>query len=283
MHLSKYVKNKSVYKIILMFISLMISALVYNLLLVPINLVTGGSGGVAIITDYLYKIDPSTMIMIISIACLILSYMYLGTKVTAGTAIASILYPILVKLTSPITNYIIIDYSDMLVISIFAGVLYGFSNGLMYKTGYTNGGFTIISMILYKYLKIPIATSSTIINGIIVIISAAFFGWTNAMYAIILLYINSIIVNKVLLGISNNKAFYIITTEPNDIKEYIIKTLKHSVTVFDVKGGFLEKKRKVLLTVIPSNEYYRLKEGIKLIDESAFCVVTDSYEVVGGK
>ena len=92
-----------------------------------------------------------------------------------------------------------------------------------------------------------------------------------------------IILNKVLLGISNNKAFYIITTEDKKIKEYIINELKHSVTVFDVKGGFLEKKRNVLLTVIPSREYFKVTEGIKLIDKDAFFVATDAYEVVGGR
>ena len=67
------------------------------------------------------------------------------------------------------------------------------------------------------------------------------------------------------------------------IKEYIIKHLHHNVTIFDVKGGFLEKKRKVLLSVIPSREYYKVTEGIKAIDKEAFFVVTDSYEVIGGK
>ena len=89
--------------------------------------------------------------------------------------------------------------------------------------------------------------------------------------------------DKVLLGISNNKAFYIITSEEEQIKKYIIEHLHHNVTTFDVKGGFLEKKRKVLLSIIPSREYYRVTEGIKNIDNKAFFVVTDSYEVIGGK
>ena len=75
----------------------------------------------------------------------------------------------------------------------------------------------------------------------------------------------------------------IITSEEDKIREYIIKTLGHSVTVFDVKGGFLNKKHKVVLTVVPTREYYRVTEGIKTIDKDAFFVVTDSYEVVGGK
>lgn len=277
-------KYKNVGKRIAMLIfSLFFSAIVYNLFLLPVNLVTGGSGGIATITKYVYEIDPALMILIVSLICALLSLMYLGTRVTAVTVLASILYPFFVEITEPLVNIVKINYSDMFIITIFAGVLNGIANGLMYKTGYNNGGLPVISQILEKYYKIPIATTSAIINTTIVLIGGIFFEWTNVMYAIILIYLNTIIINKVLLGISNNKAFYIITSEEQEIKDYIIKTLDHSVTVFDVKGGFLNKKHKVVLTVIPTREYYRVTEGIKAIDKEAFFVVTDAYEVVGGK
>ncbi len=275
--------KKKVYRITVMVISLLLSALVYNIFLLPLNLVSGGSNGIAIITKHIYQIEPAIMILIISISCIILSLMYLGFERTSGTIIASLLYPLFIKITVPIANLITIDLQDIFIIIIFAGVLSGIANGLMYKTGYSSGGLPIISQILYKYFKIPIAKSSLFMNIIIVIIGAIFFGTTNAMYAIILLYINSIVLDKVLLGISSNKAFYIITSEDKVIKDYIINDLGHSVTTFDVKGGFLEKKRQVLLTVIPTREYYKVTEGIKLLDKNAFFVVTDSYEVVGGK
>ena len=277
-------KYKNVGKRIAMLIfSLFFSAIVYNLFLLPINLVTGGSGGIATITNYVYGIDPALMILIVSLICALLSFMYLGTRVTAVTILASIIYPFFVEITEPLVNIVKIDYSDMFIITIFAGVLNGIANGLMYKTGYNNGGLPVISQILEKYYKIPIATTSAIINITVVLIGGVFFGWTNVMYAIILIYLNTIIINKVLLGISNNKAFYIITSEEKEIKDYIIKTLDHSVTIFDVKGGFLNKKNKVVLTVVPTREYYRVTEGIKAIDKDAFFVVTDAYEVVGGK
>lgn len=275
--------KKKVYRITVMVISLLLSALVYNIFLLPLNLVSGGSNGIAIITKHIYQIEPAIMILIISISCIILSLMYLGFERTSGTIIASLLYPLFIKITVPIANLITIDLQDIFIIIIFAGVFSGIANGLMYKTGYSSGGLPIISQILYKYLKIPIAKSSLFMNIIIVIIGAMFFGTTNAMYAIILLYINSIVLDKVLLGISSNKAFYIITSEDKVIKDYIINDLGHSVTTFDVKGGFLEKKRQVLLTAIPTREYYKVTEGIKLLDKNAFFVVTDSYEVVGGK
>lgn len=277
-------KYKNVGKRIAMLIfSLFFSAIVYNLFLLPVNLVTGGSGGIATITNYVYGIDPALMILIVSLICALLSFMYLGTRVTAVTILASIIYPFFVEITESLVNIVKIHYSDMFIITIFAGVLNGIANGLMYKTGYNNGGLPVISQILEKYYKIPIATTSAIINITVVLIGGVFFGWTNVMYAIILIYLNTIIINKVLLGISNNKAFYIITSEEKEIKDYIIKTLDHSVTIFDVKGGFLNKKNKVVLTVVPTREYYRVTEGIKAIDKDAFFVVTDAYEVVGGK
>ena len=278
------IKKKKVGKrITMLVVSLFFSAIVYNLFLLPVNLVTGGAGGIATITNYVYGIDPALMILIISITCALLSLMYLGPEVTAVTILASVLYPFFVKITEPLTDIIQMDYSDMFTITLFAGVLNGIANGIMYKTGYNNGGLPVISQILEKYCKIPIAKTSAVINITVVLIGGVFFGSTNVMYAIILIYLNSIIINKVLLGISNNKAFYIITSEEDQIKNYIIRTLGHSVTGFDVKGGFLNKKNKVVLTVVPSREYYRVTEGIKIIDKDAFFVVTDAYEVVGAK
>ena len=276
-------KKKKLYRILLMGASLLVTAILYNVFLLPLSLVTGGTNGFATITHYLYGINPAIMLLLLSIACAILSLMYLGPKRTAGTLVASVVYPLLVQLTSPLTALISQSNTDMLLMVLFAGVLSGIANGLMYKTGYSNGGFPVISQILFEEKQIPVGKSSLAINITIVIVGAYFFGITNALYAIIFLYINSIVLDKVLLGISNNKAFYIITEEEKKVKEYIIKTLNHNVTTFEVKGGFLDKNRKVILTVIPSREYYRVTEGIKEIDKDAFFVVTDSYTVEGAK
>lgn len=276
-------KEKILSRYAMLMVSLFLSAIVYNLFLLPINLVTGGSGGIATITKYVYDIDPALMILLISIACGIISLFYLGVEVTVASVGAIIIYPIFVKITAPITDLIFINYNDLFIVTIYGAVLGGIANGLMYKSGYNSGGLPVISQIMKKYYNIPIATTSGIMNSIVVIIGALFFGWTKAMYALILVYINSLVINKILLGISNNKAFYIITSQTEAVKDYIITTLHHSVTIFDVKGGLLGKKENVMLTVIPTNEYYRVTEGIKMIDSKAFFVVTDAYEVIGGQ
>ena len=276
-------KNKKLYRILLITCSLIISAFVYNIFLLPLNLVTGGTNGIATITYYLYGYNPAVIIFLLSIACLILSYMYLGREKTRGTVVACIAYPLLVEIVSLLFKNTLFDKTDMLVLIIFAGVLNGISNGLMYKSGYSNGGFPIISQILFEKFKYPVVKSSFIMNAIIVGIGASFFGITSALYAIIFLYINSLVLDRVLLGISNNKAFYIITDKDKEIKDYIIKQLNHTVTIFDVKGGFLNHHKDVMLTVVPSRDYYKLTEGIKAIDPSVFFVVTDSYQVEGAK
>lgn len=279
-------KNKAkekIYRIFLITISLILSAFVYNLFLLPLSIVSGGTSSIGTIVYYLYNIDPSITILIVSLICAVLGFMYLGKERTTGTILACIAYPIVVEITSKLTGLIPIDTTDTLLIVLVAAVLGGIANGLMYKSGYSSGGLPIISQVLYEKLRISIAKSSFAINAILVMIGAYFFGLTNALYAIIYLYIYSIITDKVLLGISNNKAFYIITDKEKEVKEYIFETLKHTVTTFDVKGGMLESKRKVILTVIPSREYYRLTEGIKNIDKDAFFVVTDSYQVEGAK
>jgi uncharacterized membrane-anchored protein YitT (DUF2179 family) len=281
--LTKITKKKKIKRIFLMSISLLLSAVLYNVFLLPLNLVTGGTNGIATITNYVYGINPALMILILSVACAIFSLMYLGVKRTLGTLVASIVYPLLVHLTSPLNNIMSGEPVDVLLMVLFAGVISGVANGLMYKTGYSNGGFPVVSQVLFEKKHISVAKSSLVINVSIVLVGALFFGTTNALYAIIFLYINNIILDKVLLGINNNKAFYIITKEEEKIKKYIIKTLGHNVTTFEVKGGYLDKNRKVIFSVIPSGEYYKLTEGIKEIDDTAFFVVTDSYQVEGAK
>ncbi len=276
-------KQKIIRRILIMTFALFLSALVFNILLIPTHLTIGGTAGVAIITDNLFGVSPAIVLFCISFVALILGIIFLEKDKILGAAIGTVLYPLFVELTSDFSSLISIASDDLFIFVIFIGALLGLANGLIYKSGLSAGGLPLISQIVYKYYRVPISKTNLVMNAVIILIGGFFLGWDKAMYAIIIIYIDSIIIDKVLLGISTNKAFYIITSEEVKIKEYIINEMKHSVTIFDVKGAFLEKKRKVLLTVIPSREYFKVTEGIKLIDENAFFLVTDAYQVEGGK
>ena len=120
-------------------------------------------------------------------------------------------------------------------------------------------------------------------DGLIVLCSGLFFGINSMLYSIIILYIISLMSDRVVLGISGNKMFYIVTKKDEEVREYILKYLHHGVTIFKGKGGYDRKEENVLMAVLPTKDYYRLKEGINEIDKDAFFIVTDSYEVFGGE
>lgn len=276
-------KSKLWYRYLVLLFSLLLSAFVFNIFLYPTNLVTGGMNGVAIIVNHLIDIDPALIILFGSIILLAISYIFLGIDQTAASLIATLIYPLFVSITEPISRLIIIDTSDLILISLIVGILLGITNGLMYKVGFSNGGLNIISQIMYKYFRISLGKTTMIINFIVVLIGGIYFGFNMMLYAFIIVYITSFVIDKVILGISANKAFYITTSKDEEVKDYLINNLHHTVTIFDVKGGFLQKKRKVLLAVVPTRDYFRLKEGITEIDNNAFFVVTDAYEVKGGE
>lgn len=258
-------------------------AVSYNLFLAPNNIVAGGVGGFAIIINYLTGIENFIVILIADALLLILSYFLLGKKKTKATILGSILFPLFVSLTSDIGRIIEIDTNQLLLISVFGGVVYGFGAGMIYKAGFTTGGTDIINQIISKYLKISMGNSMLYCDGTIVLLTAFVFGPTHFMYSIIVLYVISFMSDRVILGVSDSKAFYIVTQEESKIKEYIIKYLNHGVTVFNAKGGYAKENQTVLVCVLPTKDYYKLKEGIHEIDPNSFFVVTDAYEVFGGE
>ena len=274
-------KNKKWSSFIIINIALIISAICYNVLLLPMNIVSGGTGGVATILKTALNIDPSVSLLVLAIACLIICYIFLGKETTLASTYISIIYPLYVKMTGFMVDLFIIRKADIFVIAIFAGIISGIASGLIYKQGYNSGGFSIISQILFEKFKIPVAKTTLVMNTTIVLVASLYFGIVKAMYAIIYLYISSYVIDKVILGVSKNKAFFIVTTEADKISSYIIDVLNHGTTEFGVKGGILEKKKDVVLVVIPTKDYYKVKEGVRMIDSKAFFVATDSYEVKG--
>ena len=258
-------------------------AIAYNVFLASNDIVPGGVGGIAIILKDLFNFENSVTILVIGLFLLIASYFTLGKEKTTGSIMGALLFPLLVELTKYINVWLEIDTSQMILSTVFGGVLYGFGTGMVFKAGFTTGGTDILKQIITKYFKVSIGKSGLICDGIIVFSSALVFGVNNLLYSIVVLYIISVMSDKVILGISDSKAFYIITDKEKEIKEYILRSLNHGVTVFNAKGGFAKERENVLMCVLPTKDYFKLKEGIRQIDKEAFFVVTDAYEVFGGE
>lgn len=256
---------------------LFIEAFAYNVFFLKYNLVYGGSGGIAtLVQEYL---DPSMTMVIIAIISLTLSFIFLGKDFALNSLVGSILLPIFVKLTEDFS--ISIPADDIMLIVICGAVINGFGNGITSKTGFSTGGIDSIVHILVKKCKMSFGRAFLLVNGLIVLLSGYIYGWRIILYAVIILYIMNIITDKVVLGISENKTFFIVTHEEERIRRYLLGNLSSGITVLDAHGGYTNSKTKVIMVVIPSSEYFKAREGILEIDPNAFLTICDSYQVYG--
>ena len=258
-------------------------ALAFNLFYAPNEIVAGGVSGISIILKHVFGFNQSYVIFIGNILLLILSYFVLGKETTKMSILGSILFPIFVNLTQGLSTYVSFQQSELLLVAIFGGLLQGTGAGLIFRAGFSTGGTDILDMIVSRKLKMSMGSSILFVEGIIVASGFFVFGFNRLIYAIIVLYLISLATDRVLLGISDSKAFYIITEKDKKVKDFILKEMKHGVTVFEATGGYDNEEKNVLMCVIPTKEYYVLKEGIHAIDKNAFFVVTDSYQVIGGE
>lgn len=281
--MKKVIKQKiRVKELIEFIIGCFLVALAFNLFMSPNNLVAGGVSGFSLILKHFFGLNPSTIISVANVFLIILSFLVLGKEKTKATILGSILFPIFVSLTEHLSTYISFKESEMILIAVFGGVLQGLGAGLIFRAGYSTGGTDILNMIVSKIFKISLGNSMLFTDGTIIVIGAFVFGFNHLMYSLIILYLISTLTDKVVLGISDSKAFYIITSKEKEVKDFVINELKHGVTEFNAKGGYNSENQTVLMSVVPTREYYKLKEGIHNIDKNAFFVAMDSYEVKGG-
>ena len=260
-------------------IGVLIYALAYNVFFFNNNIVYGGVSGISIITKKI--IDPSVMIMILNAFMLLLSLIFLGKKQTLNSFIGSMLFPIFVKLTANAGSNINIDNSNLLLIAVVGGVCVGFAAGIVFKSGFTTGGTDILNQIVSKYFKVSIGTAVLATDGIIAFIGGFFFGWTKVLYALIILYIINIMVDKVVLGISGNKAVYITTNYDDDVCDYLMNEMKLGITLIETRGGYTNKKDQLIMCVVPNNEYFKVREGVEYLDPNSTILVTDAYQALG--
>lgn len=264
-------------------IGLLLISISFNLFLLPNNIVFGGVSGISIITKEIFGWNPTTVISIGSLLLLVVSFLVLGREQTTGSILGSLLFPIFVQVTENIGQLLPIGEIEILLAILFGSVIYGIGAGLVFKAGFTTGGTDIINQIISRYAKVSMGSAMLMSDGLIVLSGVTVFGINKLMYAIIVVYLIGMLTDRVLLGISDSKAFYIIAEKEEEIRNYVLNELGHGVTIFDAKGGYTKEKEKLLLCVVPTNEYYRLKEGIREIDKKAFFVVMDAYEVFGGE
>lgn len=260
-------------------------AMCYHLFLLPNEFITGGTNGLAIIFNKLFNIDPTVFLYISRIVLLIISFICLGYKKTLPIVLGSLLYPIMVTITEPIALALLkyINTSQVLISVVITGFLYGASSALIYKSGFTTGGGDVIMELIKKYAKVSTSVANFSYSFIILLMGAFVFGFESFIYSVIILLISNHFIDKITLGVSLSKVFFIYTNKLSEVKKVITEEYDSGVTILQSKQEFLHKKGEILMVAVSNLDCYRLRNRILELDPNAFFVINDCYEVNGGK
>lgn len=276
--LVKKVKKKALLKKYTIFcLAMLVGAINFNILIKPSKIVAGGVNGLAILFEDFIHIPPSLFIFIFSGGILLISIFTLGITKASSILLFTIIYPAFVKITSPISSFLYIDNSDLFIYSILIGITTGIVNGVCYRIGLGAGPLPLISQIIHKYTKQSLGKITFLINATIIIVSGYKYGIEKLIYALIIIYVNSQIIDKILFGFSSNKLIYIFSSKQASIEECLIneKNTYQLIPVKDVHSNF---QKSLILVSIKTSKYPTLKDKLTKMDENLLIITLDLYE-----
>ena len=258
-------------------IGCVLGAIAYPMFLVPNDIAPGGLTGIATILHALFGTPVGTVSLLLNIPLFLLGYHAMGRVFVLRSLVATVLFSLFIDwLPIPaITN-------DMLLGSVFGGVLMGFGLGLILRGGATTGGSDMVArMVHMRFQHISVGAFLFFIDFCVVLAAGFFIRVESAMYAFISIYIGSRVIDLVVQGVDRQKACYVITAQLEIVKNKLMYELGRGLTILEARGGFRGEERPVLLCIVSAQEVSRLKTIVRLEDERAFVFITDAYEVLG--
>ena len=285
MFLNKGLRTVNVYEqyaMITLGIVLMVAGFYY--FLIPADLVAGGVSGFGLVLNELLGWTISFVVFVMNMFFLVLAFLLLGRKVFLRSIYGSILFPFVLFLFESFAPILNIE-NDFILGAVFGGGLLGLGFGYVLKYGGTSGGTDIPIKILNQRLKLPISTGIYLIDGLIIISGVIAFydvhGVTTGLYALITMFISGKVADMVVIGSDSKKAVQIITDHPKEIKQAVFASILRGITEVPIKGGYTNKQKTMLISVITKQEYYTLKNIVASIDPTAFLYVTQATEIHG--
>lgn len=266
--------------IILIFIGCIIASIGINMFLAQAKLLSGGATGLALILQYLTGFKAGYSVFLINFPLFIISYIKLSRQFTFYSAIGMLSLSITLLLTEKLPIYVNVD--DILVYCIYGGVLCGLGYSIVFARNGSTGGMDIVTMLVRKnFNNFDIGKLGFSLNMIIVVIGAIFFGLPRALYTVISIYIQSLILDKVLKGFGSKKLLMILTEKEEDIIKFIIKDVHRGVTSLPAEGEYTHSKKKMIYCIVTLSQLIYLKNSIMLMDPKAFITIIDVSEVRG--
>ena len=244
--------------------------------LAPNNIIDGGIVGISMILSYLLKYNLGLLIIILNIPFICLAFTKMGKNFVFQTFFAILMFAVATNIfhSIKITN-------DLLLATVFGGILLGTGVGLVLKNEGSLDGTEIMSLVISKKFGLSVGEIIMGINIFIYGASGLVFGWEKAMYSILTYFLASRVIDVVLEGVSNSKSVRIISNKWEDIGNVLIKDLEIGVTYLHGTGGYSGEAKTIIYCVVSRLEMSKMKDVIKSIDPSAFISVVDVHEAYG--
>ena len=270
-------KNEIIFSYLQIMIGCILGGAAYPLFLTPGNIAPGGLTGIAMVTNYLFHWPVGTVTLILNVPLFLFGWKFMGKRFVLRTLIATILFSLLIDLLplKPLTE-------DPLLSAVFGGVLLGIGLGLILRGEATTGGTDMLARMIHR--SVPAISTGMFLLALdcaVVVVAAVAIGITQALYAIICIFISSKVIDAVMVGFSGNKACFIISNKNETILSRILTELERGVTKLSAKGGYTGEERPTLLCVVSRMEVTAVKNIVRDEDENAFMIVVDAHEAIG--
>jgi len=267
---------------LLIFLGCIISSLGVNIFLSHARLLSGGATGIGLLLQYTMGIPVGIVVLLLNIPLLIISYRKFDRSFSIYTTIGMLSLSISLIITKPLSNLVVLNNLDILLYCIYGGVLCGVGYGLVFLRNGSTGGTDIITMLIRrKYSNFNIGGLGFSLNLIIIAIGGYISGVPEALYTLISLFIQSIVLDKMLKGFSSKKLLLILTLKEDEIINYVIKDLNRGITSLFAEGEYTHDRKKMLYCIVTSRQMIELKTAIHDIDPTAFITIVDASEVRG--
>ena len=245
----------------------------------PAHLLSGGVPGISTAINYLTGINIGILTFLINIPIFILGFIYLEKSFCVFSLINMILYSILLGLTQNIGD--IIPVKDILLQSVFGGILAGIGSGLVFRTKSSLGGTDIIAAILKIKKNIQVKDTTLGINILIVLVSGMLFGIELALYTLIEMFLSASSMNLGKDAMNSQKSVMVISRESESIAKDIMTIVHRGVTFLEAEGAYTKEKKRIIYCIVSSNEIPKIKEIALNYDKKSFISVNDVTEVKG--
>ena len=263
--------------LILITLGAVMSAIALELILIPNLMIDGGMNGISIILNTLFGGSLGAIIFIVNLPFLILGYKQLGKKFVLKAGYGMILFSILLEVFHSYTPLI----DDILLATVYGGILLGVGCGLIIKEGGCLDGTEIVAILINRKKSVSVGQVVLCFNVVIYGVAIFVFGVERALYSLLTYFVTYKVIDMVSDGLNGAKAAFIITDDGKEIAKAILERLGRTVTVLSGEGIISHGDKRVLYTVITRFEVSILKDILDEIDESSFVTVFDVSEIIG--